>query len=142
MAFSFNWAGLSIPTVDRIENEVDMDAVGRNLGTAMRGYQNRRAAAEYADMIAGAPMQDDPRIAAIEAEIHRLESRNAELMRMARMEDERNGMIRNQSQQMAGYVPHNTQPEYGARQQMAGYGAYNQGLQGMGAPEYAGYRTR
>lgn len=82
MAFSFNWAGLSIPTVNRIENEVDMGEVGRNLGTAMRGYQNRRAAEEYADLIdkyRNGASADTGRAEQIRAEIARLEADNARL---------------------------------------------------------------
>lgn len=82
MAFSFNWAGLSIPTVNRIENEVDMGEVGRNLGTAMRGYQNRRAADDYADLIdkyRNGASADTGRAEQIRAEIARLEAENAHL---------------------------------------------------------------
>lgn len=112
MAFTFNWArGQSIPTIkggDRsYQQTIRNDAA--NWGSALRGYETRKANQEYADML-GANASD---IAAIKAEIAALEQRNAELASQAASEQA--------AQQMQGYI---TQA-----QQMQGYGAYMQGMQ-------------
>lgn len=81
MAFSFNWAGLTAPQVS-LGQEADLNVVGKNLGTALRGYRNREAAEEYADKIdayrTGRGAKDS-RVEQIKAEIARLESENKQL---------------------------------------------------------------
>lgn len=121
MAFTFNWArGQSIPTIkggDRsYQDTIRKDAA--NWGSALRGYETRKANQEYADMLGG-NMND---IAAIKAEIAALEQRNAELASQAASEQA--------AQQMQAYNPQaQTQA---AAQQMQGYGAYMQGMQDQG----------
>lgn len=81
MSFSFNWAGLNVPTIAgkrevQIQNQ-QADVAGK-LGAALRGYERRVADNEYADILA----QDtavDQRVIQIQAEIARLEQRNAEI---------------------------------------------------------------
>lgn len=86
MAFSFNWAGLTAPSVDPIKDEVDLKAMGQSLGKGLRGYRERTAAAEYADAIdryrkgaQGNNMADAQRVKEIQAEIQRLRNENAQI---------------------------------------------------------------
>lgn len=126
MAFTFNWArGQSIPTIKGGDNSYQQtirnDAA--NWGSALRGYETRKANQEYADMLGGNVSE----IAAIKAEIAALEKRNAELASQAASEQA--------AQQMQAYNPQaQTQA---AAQQMQGYGAYMQGMrdQGYGAQQ-------
>lgn len=118
MAFTFNWArGQSIPTIsggDRsYQDLIRRDAA--NWGSALRGYETRKANQEYADMLGGNASE----IAAIKAEIAALEKRNAELASQAASEQA--------AQRMQGYNPQ--APAQAAAQQMQGYGAYMQGMQ-------------
>lgn len=90
MAFSFNWAGLTVPTFDKIQNPVDMNQVGKDLGRATRGYYDRKSADKYADMIdnyvAGeraSQSQDARDVEDIKAEIARLEAENVQLQHAA-----------------------------------------------------------
>ena len=119
MAFTFNWArGQSIPTIkggDRsYQQTIRNDAA--NWGSALRGYETRKANQEYADLLGGNVSE----IAAIKAEIAALEKRNAELASQAASEMA--------AQQMQAYNP---QAQV-AEQQMQGYGAYMQGMQDQG----------
>lgn len=119
MAFTFNWArGQSIPTIkggDRsYQQTIRNDAA--NWGSALRGYDTRKANQEYADMLGGNVSE----IAAIKAEIAALEKRNAELASQAASEMA--------AQQMQAYNPQ----AQAAAQQMQGYGAYMQGMQDQG----------
>lgn len=82
MAFSFNWAGLRVPQAT-FTKAVDDPEFGANLGRAARGYENRQAAKEYARKIdqfrkgrAAESADKASRIAAIKAEIAKLESEN------------------------------------------------------------------
>ena len=121
MAFTFNWArGQYIPTIKGGDNSYQQtirnDAA--NWGSALRGYETRKANQEYADMLGGNVSE----IAAIKAEIVALEKRNAELASQAASEMA--------AQQMQAY---NTQAQaQAAAQQMQGYGAYMQGMQDQG----------
>lgn len=137
MAFSFNWAGLSIPEMNPIKDEVDMNKVGENLGKALRGHKIREGWEEYADMIRGAQGTSDE-IAAIEAEIAQLQRRNAELQDLI----ERDKFIAQAPASMAGYNPAASQ----AAAQMNSYGAYQNGLDQTGnmyaAQNAQHYRTR
>lgn len=80
MAFTFNWAGVNIPTVqggtNNYQQTIRNDA--SNWGNALRGYEQRKANQEYADML-GQYSNGNSRIAEIEAEIKQLEAQNAEL---------------------------------------------------------------
>lgn len=121
MAFTFNWArGQSIPTIkggDRsYQQTIRNDAA--NWGSALRGYETRKANQEYADMLGGNVSE----IAAIKAEIAALEKRNAELASQAASEMA--------AQQMQSYNPQ--AQAQAAAQQMQGYGAYMQGMQDQG----------
>ena len=49
MAFSFNWAGLNVPSVNYV-NSMDPE-FGKNLGIAARGLKNRMAASDFAKKI-------------------------------------------------------------------------------------------
>lgn len=121
MAFTFNWArGQSIPTIKGGDNSYQQtirnDAA--NWGSALRGYETRKANQEYADMLGGNVSE----IAAIKAEIAALEKRNAELASQAASEQA--------AQQMQSYNPQ--AQAQAAAQQMQGYGAYMQGMQDQG----------
>lgn len=50
MSFSFNWAGLNMPSVS-FNKAVDDQDFGKNLGLAARGFENRQAAKEYGKML-------------------------------------------------------------------------------------------
>ena len=85
MAFSFNWAGLQVPQA-KFTKAIEDEEFGKNLGLAARGYENRQAAKEYARKIdqfrkgrAAESSDKASRIAAIKAEIAKLESENAEI---------------------------------------------------------------
>ena len=85
MAFQFNWAGLQAPAVT-IPQQPNMSEAGKALGTAARGYKDRVAAEDYADMIdaynTGRRERTSARAAEIRAEIARLEEQNRQLMQM------------------------------------------------------------
>ena len=49
MAFSFNWAGLNVPSVNYV-NSMDPE-YGKNLGIGARGLENRMAASDFAKKI-------------------------------------------------------------------------------------------
>ena len=128
MAFTFNWAsGPSVPVIkggDRsYQDRVRTDAA--NYGSALRGYETRKANQEYADMLGGNASE----IASIKAEIASLERRNAELASQAAAEQAQ-AVAQQQSQVMA--------PQYAAQNQMQGYGAYMQGMQDQGYGSQAG----
>ena len=82
MAFSFNWAGLQVPQA-KFTKAIEDEEFGKNLGLAARGYENRQAAKEYARKIdqfrqgrAADASDKASRIAAIKAEIAKLETEN------------------------------------------------------------------
>lgn len=83
MAFSFNWAGLNVPTVDYFDAVKDKE-FGANLGKAARGYEDRSAAKDYAEKIRtyrmgqnAAKNTDAARIAEIKQQIAELKQQNA-----------------------------------------------------------------
>lgn len=141
MAFSFNWAGLTAPRVDPIRDDVDTIKVGDNLGKALRGHNTREGWEEYADMIRGAQGAHDE-ITAIEAEIARLQDRNAELQALM----DRDQAIARAQSGTAGYNPAGQV----AAAQMQPYlnqmhGLEAQGIQGgnmYAAQNAQNYRTR
>ena len=87
MSFSFNWAGLSIPTISgkrdvQIQNQ--QANIAGNLGSALRGYEDRKLRDElndeYANLLNGYSTEN-PNVKSIQEQIAQLEATNAELMR-------------------------------------------------------------
>ena len=76
MAFTFNWAGVNIPTIQGgskdYQQTIRSDAA--NWGNALKGYERRQADNEYADLI-----DKRDRISQIMARISALETRNQEI---------------------------------------------------------------
>ena len=77
MAFTFNWAGVNVPTIqggtNNYQQTIRNDAA--NWGSALRGYENRKANQEYADIL-----DARSRVAQIQARIAQLQERNREIM--------------------------------------------------------------
>ena len=124
MGFSFNWAGVQVPQANiegnaSVQNRTRADAAA--WGNAARGYVTDRGNREYADMISGARQAEDPRIMAIEAEISKLEARNAELQKMQEAQAAQQAAV-------ANYAP---SPATLASRQMQGYGGFQQYMQGL-----------
>lgn len=86
MSFSFNWAGLSIPTISgkrdvQIQNQ--QANIAGNLGSALRGYEDRKLRDELNDEYS--KMLDeygsgDPAVSDIQAQIDALKAQNAQLL--------------------------------------------------------------
>lgn len=76
MAFTFNWAGVNIPTIQGgskdYQQTIRSDAA--NWGNALKGYERRQADNEYADLL-----DKRDRISQIMARISALETRNQEI---------------------------------------------------------------
>lgn len=82
MAFTFNWAGVNINPIqggsNNYQQTIRNDAA--NWGNALRGYEQRKASQEYADILKGFNNPNNAtRILELEAEIKRLEQRNEEI---------------------------------------------------------------
>ena len=82
MAFTFNWAGVNIPTVqggtNNYQQTIRNDAA--HWGNALRGYEQRKANQEYADILNGFNNPNtSAKIAELQAELARLEQRNEEI---------------------------------------------------------------
>lgn len=86
MAFSFNWAGLNVPTIAgkrdvQIQNQ-QADVAGK-LGKALRGYEDRKLRDElndeYSKML-GEYGYGDPNLSDIQAQINALKAENAQLL--------------------------------------------------------------
>ena len=86
MAFSFNWAGLSVPTIvgkSDVQLQNQRDNVAGNLGAALRGYEDRKRTEELNDEYSQMLDQygyGDPSISDIEAQIQALKAQNEQLM--------------------------------------------------------------
>lgn len=86
MAFSFNWAGLSVPTIAGkrdVQLQNQRDNVAGNLGAALRGYVDRKRTEELNDEYSQMLDQygyGDPSISDIEAQIQALKAQNEQLM--------------------------------------------------------------
>ena len=79
MAFTFNWQGIRVNPVSGARNDGAARADAANFGGAARGYENRKLDNEYAAMVRGRrDMQAN--IDSIQAEIDRLEARQAEIL--------------------------------------------------------------
>lgn len=80
MAFSFNWAGVTVPQAQKAADRTQMTLdLGKDLGSAVRGYKVDQANKEYASMLDEYGTSGN-RIAEIEKQIAELEAANAELM--------------------------------------------------------------
>lgn len=80
MAFSFNWAGVTVPQAQKGADRTRMSLeLGADLGSAARGYKVDKANKEYASMLDEYGTSGN-RIAEIEKQIAELEAANAELM--------------------------------------------------------------
>lgn len=79
MAFSFNWAGLDVPTINVHDSSEQVRTDMQNLGGAVRGYQVRQADKEYADLL-GQQEKLGSDIESITSEIATLEARNKEIL--------------------------------------------------------------
>lgn len=78
MAFTFNWAGLQVPQMQRKDNMPAAVEAAGEFGRAVKGYEKKKADAEYKDMLS-APTENPQ---AIMLEIQRLEQRNAEIRKL------------------------------------------------------------
>lgn len=86
MAFSFNWAGLNVPTIAgkrdvQIQNQ-QADVAGK-LGKALRGYEDRKLRDELNDEYSKMLDEygyDDPNLSDIQAQIDALKAENAQLL--------------------------------------------------------------
>lgn len=82
MAFTFNWAGINAPAIqggsNNYQQAIRNDAA--SWGGAVRGYEQRKANQEYADMLKEFENPNTKaKILEIKAEIARLEKRNEEI---------------------------------------------------------------
>ena len=76
MAFTFNWAGFNVPIIQGGSNEYQknmIEAFG-NAGNVLRGYEQRKADQEYADILS-----KQHRTYEIKARIQQLEQRNSDI---------------------------------------------------------------
>ena len=86
MAFSFNWAGLNVPTIAgkrdvQIQNQ-QADVAGK-LGKALRGYEDRKLRDELNDEYSKMLDEygyDDPNLSDIQEQIDALKAENAQLL--------------------------------------------------------------
>ena len=86
MAFSFNWAGLNVPTIAgkrdvQIQNQ--QADIGGKLGKALRGYEDRKLRDELNDEYSKMLDEygyDDPNLSDIQAQIDALKAENAQLL--------------------------------------------------------------
>lgn len=84
MAFSFNWAGVNVPTVGVYDGSKETLNSMQNLGMAARGFEKKAADYEYADILNGykGPSTDrGPEYRALQQELASLKARNAEIAR-------------------------------------------------------------
>lgn len=76
MAFSFNWAGITLPAAQKADNTSQMLDTASKFGSAAHGYVVDRANKEYAEMLEGRN-KNAVRVMEIQKEIEQLERRNA-----------------------------------------------------------------
>lgn len=84
MAFSFNWAGMSVPQVNAYDGTENAMRDASNAALAARGFEKREADREYADILNGyeGPSTDrGPEYRAMQQELASLKARNAEIAR-------------------------------------------------------------
>lgn len=78
MAFSFNWAGVTVPQIQPKDTTEQARTDAANLGSALRGYETRKANREYADIIKGRN-EARARMDEIGKRISALQARNQEI---------------------------------------------------------------
>ena len=84
MAFSFNWAGMSVPQVNAYDGTENAMLDASNAALAASGFERRAADREYADILNGyeGPSTDrGPEYRALQQELASLKARNAEIAR-------------------------------------------------------------
>ena len=84
MAFSFNWAGMSVPQVNAYDGTENAMRDASNAALAARGFERRAADSEYADILNGyeGPSTDrGPEYRVLQQELASLKARNAEIAR-------------------------------------------------------------
>ena len=82
MSFTFNWAGVDVPVIQGGSNDYQktIRADAANAGSFARGYEQRKADREYADMLGSYKSTDvKTKVLEMKAEIARLEQRNQEI---------------------------------------------------------------
>lgn len=82
MSFTFNWAGVDVPVIQGGSNDYQktIRADAANAGSFARGYEQRKADREYADMLDSYKSTDvKTKVLEMKAEIARLEQRNQEI---------------------------------------------------------------
>lgn len=80
MAFSFNWAGVSIPQIQAKDTMQQAYIDAANLGSAVRGYQRMQANREYGDLIKNYREGNySEKVIALKEELNRLKERNKEI---------------------------------------------------------------
>ena len=82
MSFTFNWAGVNVPTIQGGNNDFQRLARedGASWGNAVRGYEQRKASQEYADMLGQYdPIDNNAKIMELMTELRTLEQRNEEI---------------------------------------------------------------
>lgn len=78
MAFSFNWAGMSVPQVNAYDGTENAMRDASNAALAARGFERRAADTEYAKMLEKGGNAAS-RISEIESRIKELKARNDEI---------------------------------------------------------------
>ena len=78
MAFSFNWAGMSVPQVNAYDGTENAMRDASNAAGAARGFERRAADSEYAKMLEKG-VNAASRISEIESRIKELKARNDEI---------------------------------------------------------------
>lgn len=82
MSFTFNWAGVQLPQIEKQNNVKQSIVDAANWGGAARGYLVDRADKEYQDILKnyseGAERSSN-KLEALKAELARLKARNEEI---------------------------------------------------------------
>lgn len=108
MAFSFNWAGVNVPQIQPKDTMEQARLDAANIGSAIRGYEVRKANREYADIING---RNDAlaKMDEISNKIAQLQRRNDEIRsHLAGMQQ--TGVQPTMQQQVPTFVPTESQP--------------------------------
>lgn len=80
MAFSFNWAGTSIPQINPNQSRQAYDDAA-NIGQALAGYRRHDANRKYRDLLDeyGRSSAENPKVAELRARLAQLERRQQEI---------------------------------------------------------------